>query len=140
MKQVKKNKMTPAYGPEELIVVEVRGSTVIVSDGYRTICRDGSYFKRLVTKDDELQEEDEEDDPAEQQPEPEVGADTGENADPPAVQEEPDNTDTGVPKYQADTGVPKRKRTPTTPDPKTAAEERPKRECRKPVRFRDYVP
>ena len=58
MRQAKRNKLTPAFSPEPLKVVEVKGSSVMVSDGQRAIMRDGSYFKKFASADEEEEEDD----------------------------------------------------------------------------------
>ena len=58
MKQRKLDKLTPAYCPKPLTVIEVKGSSVVASDGHKSVMRDGSYFKK-IEKSDEEEEEDE---------------------------------------------------------------------------------
>ena len=38
-------------------MVEVRGSSVVVSDGQKTVMRDGSQFKKVLTDEDDEEEE-----------------------------------------------------------------------------------
>ena len=59
IKQARRNKLTPRYDPESLTVVEVKGSTIIVSDGRRTIMRDASHFKKITAESDEEESVDE---------------------------------------------------------------------------------
>ena len=60
IKQARKNKLTPRYNPESLTVVDVRGSSVVVSDGRTTIMRDGSHFKKMLNDTEEEEESAEE--------------------------------------------------------------------------------
>ena len=57
IRQAKKNKLTPRYNPEKQTVVEVWGSSVDVSDGQKTVMRDGSQFKKVLTDEDDEEEE-----------------------------------------------------------------------------------
>ena len=80
VKQAKNDKLTPRYKPEPLIVVEIKGSSVIASDGQSTIMRDGSQFKKIEIEeeeDDETEVEAEateqgEDEPSDGEEEPSV--------------------------------------------------------------------
>ena len=62
IKQTKRNKLTPAYFPERMKVIEIKGSSLVVSDGHKTVMRDASFFKKVAEagddeEDDALEEE-----------------------------------------------------------------------------------
>ena len=43
------NKLCPRFNPEPLVVVEVKGSSIIATDGKKEIMRDASFFKQIET-------------------------------------------------------------------------------------------
>ena len=60
IRQAKRNKLTPRYSPDSMTVVEIKGSSVIASDGRKTIMRDGSCFKKLNQEETDEEEDVEE--------------------------------------------------------------------------------
>lgn len=121
IRQPKRNKLTPAFLPERLTVVEVKGSSLVVSDGHKTVMRDASHFKKMVDK-----EEDEDEEEPEEEETPRAGPDElsePTNAEP-SISSQPTAPDQGEPD-----GLPQEA---------AISNSRPRREDRqKPLRFRD---
>jgi len=53
IRQPKKNKLTPLYNPIEMTVVEVKGSSIVATDGQTSVFRDASYFKQVSEDEDD---------------------------------------------------------------------------------------
>ena len=123
IKQPKRNKLTPRYNPVEMTVTEIKGSSIVATDGRTSVFRDASYFKQIESEDED-----------EQTTEP--------NAIEQPVTDARETVDADTPQAQEQDGDPGpalQNGTPQAVTQTSVAQGRPRRERHRPVRLADYV-